>query len=73
MHDFVELILNLLQKAGILAVIAAGLCVIGILAAYVILRCVTKGKKKFPWLKCSIHIVRRTDDENKLEGHTHIP
>ena len=48
MHDFVELILNLLQKAGVLAVIAAGLCVIGILAAYVIFRCVTKGKKKFP-------------------------
>ena len=51
MHDFVELILNLLQNAGILAVITAGLCVIGILAAYVIFRCVTKGKKKFPWGK----------------------
>ena len=51
MHDFVELILNLLQKAGALAVIAAGLCVLGILAAYVIFRCVTKGKKKFPWGK----------------------
>ena len=51
MHDFVELILNLLQEAGVLAVIAAGLCVIGILAAYVIFRCVTKGKKKFPWEK----------------------
>ena len=51
MHDFVELILNLLQKAGVLAGIAAGLCVIGILAAYVIFRCITKGKKKFPWGK----------------------
>ena len=57
MHDFVELILNLLQKAGILAVIAAGLCVIGILAAYVIFRCVTKGKKKFPWGKTTLLVL----------------
>jgi len=48
MHDFVELILNLLQKAGVLAVIAAGLCVIGILAAYVIFQCVTKIKAGLP-------------------------
>lgn len=51
MHDFVELILRLLQEAGVLAVLAVGLCVAGILIAYVIFRKVTKGEKKFPWGK----------------------
>ncbi len=51
MHDFVELILRLLHQAGVLAVLAAGLCVVGILIAYAIFRKVTKGEKKFPWGK----------------------
>ena len=51
MHDFVELILRLLQEAGVLAVLAVGLCVAGILIAYTIFRKVTKGEKKFPWGK----------------------
>lgn len=51
MHDFVELILRLLHQAGVFAVLAVGLCVVGILIAYAIFRKVTKGKKKFPWGK----------------------
>lgn len=49
MHDFVEMILSLLQKGGVLAIAAAFICVVGILIAYVIFRLVTKGEKKFPW------------------------
>ena len=57
MHDFVELILQLLQKAGILAVLAVGLCTVGILVAYVIFQKVTKGKKKFPWGKILLYVI----------------
>lgn len=57
MHDFVELVLRLLQKAGALAALAAGLCAVGILAAYVIFRIVTKRQKKFPWGKTIVFVL----------------
>ncbi len=57
MHDFVELILSLLKKGGILAIAAALLCVVGVLIVYIIFRRVTKGEKKFPWRKTILLIM----------------
>ncbi|MBQ7921433.1 MAG: VanZ family protein [Clostridia bacterium] len=57
MHDFVELILRLLQEASLLAVLAAVLCAVGILSAYAIFRKVTKGEKKFPWGKVILFVL----------------
>lgn len=51
MNDFLQFILQLFHRAmglAVLAVLVSGVC---LAAAYVIFRKVTKGEKKFPWLK----------------------
>lgn len=48
MHDFLELIFNLLQKGGLLAVLAAAAGAVCVLIAWLIFRRATKGERKFP-------------------------
>lgn len=48
MHDFLQLIIDLLLRGMTLAVLAAALCAGVLVAAFLIYRRVTKGQKRFP-------------------------
>lgn len=51
MHDFIRMILEMLQSGILLGLFAVGICTIVLFSIYFVHRIITKGKKKFPWWK----------------------
>ena len=57
MNDFLEFVLNLLDRGISLAIFAVIICAFGVIAAFVIFHLVTKGKKKFPWVRSILLLI----------------
>ncbi len=57
MNDFLEFILNLLERGMVLGIFAVIICTAGLAVAYVIFRLNTKGKGHFPWLKAVLLLI----------------